>query len=163
MGGYIALTTQDWILSLKAMNAEAAVFWRKKKSFKAVQVGEPIYFLRRGSFSSNSERYIVGKGLFCKHELLSANEAWIKYNTQLGFSCEQDFNEAVFKIYKEQNPELGCLRISKVQFYETSISLMDAKIDFSPYIVSGKKISIEECNRIDSLEMEVQSGTKKTD
>lgn len=162
MGGYIALTTQDWILSLKAMKAETAVFWRKKKSFKAVQVGEPIYFLRRGSFSSNSERYIVGNGLFYKHELLPANEAWIKHSTQLGFRCEQDFNEAVFKIYKEQNPELGCLRISKVQFYETPISLMDAKIDFSPYIVSGKKISVEECNRIDSLEMEVQSGTKKT-
>ena len=163
MGGYIALTTQDWILSLKAMNAETAVFWRKKKSFKAVQVGEPIYFLRRGSFSSNSERYLVGKGLFYKHELLTANEAWIRYNVQLGFRCEKDFNEAVFKIYKEQNPELGCLQINEIQFYKVPISLMDAKVDFSPCIVSGKKISIEECNRIDVLEMEVQGGTKKTD
>lgn len=163
MGGYIALTTQDWILSLKAMNAETAVFWRKKKSFKAVQVGEPIYFLRRGSFSSNSERYLVGKGLFYKHDLLPANEAWIRYNMQLGFRCEHDFNEAVFKIYREHNPELGCLQICEVRFYEALISLMDAKIDFSPYIVSGKKISIEECNRIDDIEMEVQSGTKKND
>ncbi|MDR1769968.1 MAG: hypothetical protein LBS02_04940 [Hungatella sp.] len=93
---------------------------------------------------------------------MAATEAWKKYQAQLGFQSKQEFLDAVFKFYKEQNPELGCIQIMNVDFYETPVSLLDSKVDFSPYIVSGKKISIEECQRIDRLEMEVKSGTEET-
>jgi hypothetical protein len=45
MGGYITLTTHDWIQSIKNLNNGKAVFWCKKKNFKAVCAGEPIYFV----------------------------------------------------------------------------------------------------------------------
>lgn len=149
MSGYIALTTPEWISSVKSLGNNTAVFWRKKKSFKAVQLGESIYFLQRGTFTSNSNRYIVGSGIFADHELLLAEEAWEKYGNMLGFPEKSLFLACVKKQYKESNPQLSCLLLTGVKLFPRSISLVEANIDFSPYIVSGKKINDDDCRSIE--------------
>ena len=158
MGGFVALTTQEWISSISELTTEKAVFWRKRKTFKAICKGEPFYFLKRGHFETNNDRYIVGKGTFCELEVLPATEAWKKYGNALGYANEKSFLDVVTKMYKETNPELGCLVMEKIKMFSNPVSLAKAEIDFSPYIVSGKKISSEDCETIDRLSLEVYCG-----
>lgn len=149
MSGFIALTTPDWITSIKSTNGQTAVFWRKKRYFKALVCGERMYFLQRGSFSSNDNRYIVGSGMFLEQKQYSAEDAWDSFGELMGFPDKKLFTDSVRKMYKEKNPQLSCLILGDVKFYRKPVSLSDAHIDFSPYIVSGKTISEAECASIE--------------
>ena len=155
MSGFIALTTCEWIESLNHINSlDTMVFWRKRKSFKAIKPNEFIYFLKRGPFASNRDRFIIGRGTFIGTDLLLANEAWSKYGKFLGYNDKQSCIRAVQSTYHESNPELGCLLIHEITVYKTPVSLEQTGIDFSPYIVSGKTISDKECIAIDSAQQE---------
>lgn len=149
MGGFIALTTQEWISSIRDSGIREAVFWRKRKTFKAIGPGENFYFLQRGSVLQNDNRYIVGKGVFVKNELLRADLAWNLYGEKLGFENSGQFFKEIYNIYKEKNPELACLTLNQILFYKKPVAIVDVGVKFSPYTVSGKKISETECKCID--------------
>lgn len=151
MAGYIALTTSEWVDCIKAFHHKSAVFWRKRSVFKALQPGEPFYFLRRGKFSSNDERFLAGKGLFVDFEELEVCDAWKKYNTKLGFPSKELFDAQVKNLYNNDVHKIGCIYLSDVFFFDNECSLADCNVDFSPYIVSGKAISDEVCSKIDEL------------
>lgn len=151
MRAYIALTTPEWISAIKALEEGNAIFWRKKQSFKAIDIGEKIYFLQRGSFSSNKERFVVGSGIFSGQEMIRAEEAWEKYGLLLGLKEKELFLDSVKKMYKESNPLLSCLQLRNTKFYAVPVSLASANVDFSPYTVSGKIISEAECSAIEEL------------
>ena len=153
MSGFIALTTCEWIESLTHTNpSDTVVFWRKRKSFKAIKPSEYIYFLKRGPFVSNQDRYLIGRGKFIGTDLLLANEAWEKYGTALGFDDRNTFLCALQTMYRESNPELGCVLMKSIKLFRRPISLEEAGICFSPYIVSGKTITKEECLMIESID-----------
>ena len=150
MAGYIAITTSDWVNSVKVNGVSSAVFWCKKKSFVAISPGERFYFLERGKFTSSADRYIVGRGDFCRFELINASHAWEIYGNQLGLDSKQSFQEQIRTIYHDDSFDLGCIILDQIVFYKEKVSLAACGIDFSPYIVSGKKLDVEECRRIDS-------------
>lgn len=150
MAGYIAITTSDWIKSIKANEILYAVFWCKKKNFVALLPGEKLYFLEKGPFSSSAERFIVGAGEFCRFEKVDLAQVWDKYSFALGFDTEQDFRNQIKSIYHSDDSfDLGCIVLNHVRFYKRKLSLTECEIEFSPYIVSGKKIDSEDCNRIE--------------
>ena len=155
MAGYIAITTSDWIDSIKANGISCAVFWCKKKNFIALSPGEKFYFLEKGQFSSSADRYIVGDGEFCGFEKVDSSQAWDKYSNALGFDTEQDFRNQLKIIYHcDGSFDLGCIVLNQVRFYKKKISLAECDIEFSPYIVSGKKLDTKDCNKVESKSKE---------
>ncbi len=151
MGGFIILTSYDWLISIKKTGLNNAIFWRKKKTFKAIESNDSIYFLKRGHFSSNYDRYIVGKGTYISNDYGSAENVWERYNKATGYLTKESFMKAVYSIYKEPNPNLGCIIIKNIIVFPKGVSLAEAGISLSPYTVSGKTISQEECDLIDKL------------
>lgn len=148
MAGFIAITSEEWIDYLKSHKKDFAVFWCKKKSFKALKCGEDFYFLRRSGFKTNADRYIAGKGAFVDFKLMPVNMIWSEYGNCVGFETEEDFIGNVKKIYGEGASNLGCIILDNILFYDMPRSIKECDIDFSPYIVSGKSITDEECKRI---------------
>lgn len=154
MKGFVLLTTKEWLESIQKSDEARAVFWRKRKTFKAINIGEPIYFLQRGSLKLNKSRYVIGKGNFAGHEIMTANDVWQKYGALVGADTEEIFYENVNKMYGEHNPQLGCLIIEDLRFFDNPVSINNTKIDFSPCTVSGKIITDAECIEIDILSEE---------
>ena len=150
MKGYIGLTTKEWLNNIrKHCELNEVVFWCKKKSFKAIESGEPFFFLKRDRFTSNMERYLVGHALYSRFERTDSENAWKTYGSSLGFESEEDFNNTLEGLYREKSFELGCIVLQTPVFYETEVSLGVCGIDYSPCIVSGKIITGEECLKIE--------------
>ena len=152
MAGYVAITTENWISCIRENACKSAVFWCKKSNFKAISLGEKFYFLKKGKFSSNADRYISGYGRFVKFEKRSSESLWEAYGTAVGFPSEEEFLLQVQSIYKEDKCDLGCIILDNLTFFRRERSLQECKVDFSPYIVSGKKITDDESARIDEEE-----------
>ena len=150
MAGYIAITMSDWLDCVNSLNNGSAVFWCKKKSFKALLPGEKFYFLERGRFKSNADRYIVGRGVFSEFDRGDSKTMWGKYTTRLGFRKFEDFEAHIESVYHDSSIELGCIVLDKICFFKRKISLDECDVDFSPYIVSGKCLTSDECARIEN-------------
>lgn len=146
MKGYIGIANDDWCSHLQSSKSSCAVFWRKKNVFKALQKGEYFFFLNRKAI--DGKRYVVGRGKYDEWTLLSARDAWDKYGGALGYKEEHEFLESIKSIYKNDEVELGCIVLKEVVYFEEPVCLSDCRIDFSPYIVSGKTIDEEECARL---------------
>jgi hypothetical protein len=153
MAGFIAITSEGWIEYLKnnRKDLDFAVFWCKKKTFKALKCGEDFYFLRRSSFKSNADRFIAGKGSFVEFKTIQSNIIWSEYGNSVGFEEEEEFVNNVRKIYGKEVADLGCIVLNNLVFYEKPVSIQECGIDFSPYIVSGKTITNEECEKIKAI------------
>ena len=91
MAGFIEITSEKWIDYLKSHKKDFAVFWCKKKSFKALKCGDDFYFLRRSGLKTNADRYIAGKGAFVEFKLMPVNMIWSEYGNCVGFEKEEDF------------------------------------------------------------------------
>lgn len=150
MTGFIAITTSEWILNIKGSKKTRAVFWCKKNNFKALVKGEPFFFLQRGKFESNADRYIVGYGEYQEFHRLKYFDAWTKYGKGLGFNTRKEFEACMNSTYHGSIEDIGCILLSNIHFFDTMRSLLECDVEFSPYIVSGKKINAEECLRITS-------------
>ena len=61
---------------------------------------------------------------------------------------KEEFLKHVKKIYGEDIADLGCIVLKNLVFYEKPVSIQECGIDFSPYIVSGKTITNEDCEKI---------------
>lgn len=109
MEGYIAITMSDWLSCIRSLNITSAVFWCKKRNFKALSPGEKFYFLERGQFKSNAERYIVGSGEFSEFDKGNSEAIWKKYNNRLGFRTFDAFEAHIANIYHECSIEIGCI------------------------------------------------------
>lgn len=151
MAGYIALTTLEWMNSIKHTKTSNAIFWCKKKNFKSIFCGEPIYLLQRGSFDSNADRFLIGKGTYDGFDILCLKMAWDKYGQLLGFSSFENLKKAMIVTYKSADINLGCILLRDLNFFDAPVSLSKCNVEFSKYIVSGKKISEEDCRKIDAI------------
>ena len=158
MAGYIAITMSDWLDCIAASGNSSAVFWCKKKNFKALLPGEKFYFLERGQFRSNADRFIVGSGEFLEFKKGKSFEVWDKYTTKLGFSTLEELEEHIEAVYHNKTFEIGCIVLNNIAFFNRKISLDECGVDFSPYIVSGKCITSDECIRIEKAAKEIENG-----
>lgn len=147
--GYIGIANADWCNNLQILNLSKAVFWRKKTSFKALKEGEYFYFLNRKAV--DGVRFIVGRGKFSEYNRISPHEAWELYNQALGYLNKETFLESVRNIYKTEDVELSYIVLKDVVFFNNSVTLEECKIAFSPYIVSGKTINEDECERLNYM------------
>ena len=146
MGGYRILSSDEWCDNLREQGGGKAVFWRKRKTFKAIEHGEYIYFMsRKRAFQS---RCIVGRGIL--KESISTNpvEAWDRFGKQLGSSHKEAFINTIKKLYGTEDLMIGCLVLDKVGFLDEPISIHDFGIVYQNGTVSGKTLSEEECCRI---------------
>ena len=151
MAGYIAITSGKWIDCLKNNRTEVALFWCKKKSFKALKIGEDFFFLRRSEFKTSADRFIVGKGSFIEFKRMPSNVIWSEYGNSVGFETKDEFSENIRKTYGSDVTDLGCIILGDIIFYDRPKSIKECEIAFSPYIVSGKTISDEECKKIKAI------------
>lgn len=151
MKGFVALTTDKWCVFLKEVRATKAVFWRKRLLFRALDNGDKFYFLNRNLVQG--KRYIVGCARFEKFEIVSADVAWSVYGDALGSKDEEDVKKDIRELYKSDDIDLGCIHLSQLEFYSKPVTLEECNVYFSPYTVSGKKISASDCKNIDSRVM----------
>lgn len=149
MNGYIALSNDDWCNNLNEFGLSRIVFWRKKTAFKALKMGEYIYFLNRKAVSGN--RFIVGRGSFAGTDVLSANAAWDTYGKSVGFETKEKFLNSVEGIYKTNECQLGLIIIERPVFCSRKFTLDDCNVSFSPYIVSGKTIDEKDCQKLNEM------------
>ena len=150
MNGYIALTSSDWCYNLKKNGNKQAIFWRKRLQFKAIAPGEYYFFYSKTS--NCNARCIVGYAVYKETRIVRSLEAWKEFKTDLGSASEEDFLNAIQSFYKEADVNLGCICLDNIHFFETPVSLKDCGVEFSPYIVSGKRITREECNAIFNIQ-----------
>ena len=148
MRGYLILSSEEWCEDLKKQETDKAVFWRKRKTFKAVNPGEYIYFMSRKK--ADQSRCIVGRGLLKDSTSMSAAEAWNKYGRQLGSLERDDFINIVHRIYGTSELTIGCLVLDNVEFLDNPITIHSFGIVYQNGTVSGKTLTEEECDRINN-------------
>lgn len=146
MNGYIGIANDDWCNCLQSSKSSQAVFWRKRTVFKALEKKEYFFFLKKKAVGG--KRYIVGRGKFDEWRVLPAKSAWEEYGSSLGYQDENGFFESLQAIYRTKDVDLGCIVLREVEFFEVPVTLEKCGIAFSPYIVSGKTIDENECNRL---------------
>ena len=148
MPGYLAIANNIWCYYIKTNGLRTAVFWCKKKSFRALDVGDPFYFL--GRRLPSGERILSGKACFDSFSTMYVADAWDKYGEFLGYPDMNSFKEAVRTIYKDDDCQLGCIVLIRPVFASSDIKISECGIAFSPYTVSGRIITEEECARADA-------------
>lgn len=149
MAGYIVIPSENWYRCIKEQDISKAVFWRKRLQFKALQEGEPFYFLSRNI--EDGERYIVGKANCKDFETLTAKETWNKYSKELGASTEMELQKSIVEIYKNLDEKIWCIVLKDVMFVDEPVLLKNTKVYFPNGIVSGEKIDEDECLFINKL------------
>lgn len=146
MKGYVAITRNDWIESVRVSGKTDIVFWKKRLLFKALETGENFYFLNR--VGVNEKRVIVGKATFEKFEIAYACDAWEKYGECLG-GTKTAFSDMVKKMCGSYDSQIGCICLSNVKFFNNPILVEELSIEISPFTVSGKKLSENQCEEIE--------------
>ena len=143
--GFIAVTSDKWFDFIFSHDVRRVNFWCKKKAFKAILPGQPLFFLRKNSKGENGERKVVGFGILENFELNSCQKAWNLYEVGNGFSSYDEFNEGVKEILdKTTDDNLGCIVLNNVMFFSKPVLLSELGIGFAPAIVSGKTINSDE-------------------
>lgn len=149
MSGYLAITSSTWCEYIKENRLDRAVYWCKKKTFRALKPGEPFYFL--GYRLPSGDRLLTGKAYFDSFQVLSVAAAWNEYQNALGSDDYTDFCNRVKSIYKSDDCSLGCIVLKHPVFSSSKIGLLECGIYFSQYTVSGRIITEEECAVADSF------------
>ncbi len=147
--GFIAITSVEWFDFIFSHDLKNANFWCKKKSFKALLPGQPLFFLKKNVKGEKGERKVVGFGLFNHFEVCSAQQAWELYGLGNGFDSYSNFYKGTKGILSTDNDEaLGCIILKDITFFSEPVFLSDLNIPFASSIVSGKGISAQEVNTI---------------
>lgn len=146
MKGYLMLSSENWCRNIKDLRTDTAVFWRKRTTFKAIDIGEYVYFMT-GKLSSKG-RCIVGRGKLRETTSMNASDAWLRYGSQMGYYEKQEFTASVSMMYGLEDIPLGCLVLDNVEFLDTSIPIASYGIVYRNGTVSGKTLNEEECKRI---------------
>ncbi|MEW4286693.1 hypothetical protein [Priestia koreensis] len=142
--GYIALTDSRWCKYCREDNIKQVCIWTRKKSFKVCMIGDPIFFLEKGT------RLIQGYGIFKSFHTISLQESWNKYGISLGAA---DFPSllnilGVRPTDSNLNKDLGIIQIEMTKWFNPSFNIDDLQIDFHKAIVSGKRISSVDIQKI---------------
>ncbi|MCC8150843.1 MAG: hypothetical protein LIO96_05180 [Lachnospiraceae bacterium] len=138
-------------------NLPGLCFGERELCLRHLKKGSIFFFLKKKSIGGR--RYIVGRGKFDEWRVLSAMSAWEEYGSLLGYQDENDFFESLQAIYRTKDVDLGCIVLREVEFFEVPVTLEKCGIAFSPYIVSGKTIDENECNRLNlALEGSEKNG-----
>lgn len=147
--GFIAVTSDKWFDFIYSHDLKRVNFWCKKKAFKAILPGQPLFFLRKNSRGETGERKVVGFGILDYFELCSCQQAWDFYGLGNGFSSYSNFYEGVKEILdKDTDENLGCIILKDLTFFSKPVFLSNLNIPFQSVIVSGKKISSDEVHSI---------------
>ena len=149
MSGYLIPASGDWCKNIRLFSDSKAVFWRKRKSFKAVDCGEYIYFMRHKD--GDCSRCIVGRGRLLKSIVMSPSLAWEKYKKRLGSNSKKEFLDFINRIYKSNDLEIGCIELDDIQFLDNPVSIMTCNIEYKNGTVSGKILTDAECERVNQF------------
>lgn len=148
--GYIGITDNDWFEFISKKSIRRVNFWRKGKSFKALNKGDLFFFLKKNKHKEKGERKVVGYGVFEKFEVLSIEESWNLYGEGNGYSNISSFRNKIEQMYnlEGQNVQIGSIILDDVIIFNNPIYLSYVDIEFANSIVSGKIISKEDVNKI---------------
>jgi len=128
-------TDPDWIASLRTVNPDIQVnFWRKGVNALKLPLGSWFYFNQRRT------KYIVGRGILVGYEVMPVREAWESYGGGNGVSSleELELRAAEVLNIRGENPQIGCILLSELQFLEAGREYTVSIDDYSPNIVSAK-------------------------
>lgn len=161
--GFVGITSHQWWTYIKTKNINTLNFWCKKKSFKALNQGEPFFFLKKNGPNEFGERKIVGYATFISFEYLSIDEAWEKYTQGNGFDTIEEFKRNLPAIVNDSIAYVGCIILENYVELEHPIYLSEIGISFPNAIVSGKTINEDECNLILDIDRKAQKCNVKNE
>lgn len=140
--GFICITNSNWNKTLSSSNNSFACVWLRRKTFKAISNGNPIFFVEKKS------RLLRGYGLFNRFEVNSTKNCWEKYGIANGATNFEEFLSQLNFLNDESswNKEIGNIIIKDLKWIsqEVHIPIHDTNVNFHKAIVSGKKINSKE-------------------
>lgn len=142
MTGYIGITDKYWFKFNKTKNNKEVVFWRKAKTPIRLKEGSYFFFLVKGT------RLIEGYGKISTLGSATIEELWKKYGQTVGCSSYSELINNLEGDEKDKNEKVGFYRIEQVKYFKGGIDTKETGVDFKLNIVSGRKISQEEVQKI---------------
>jgi hypothetical protein len=141
---YVAITDPKWVNFCFPNSLNTVSIWSRKKAFKVIPKGFPIFFLEKGT------RYIKGYGYFKAFEVSTVSKSWNEYKLQNGAS---NYNEYLKMLnlpcdVNSNKKEVGNIIVEKVEWSNKKVSVDSLGVDFHKAIVSGKRIYTDEINKI---------------
>lgn len=152
--GYILISNYEWCLFLSKNITNGFVnYWKRSRRQNCYHKnGDRIYLLNK-KHRLKKNREIVGFAYFERFDLMTVNEAWIKYKKNNGYnnidSMISSLSNGSDKF--DRSSEIGCIILKDVMFLENPISLERANIRFEKYIQTGRTISSKEEIRLCEL------------
>lgn len=128
-------TDPNWIKTLRGLSPDVQVnFWRKGTNSLNIPVGSWFYFNERRT------RNIVGRGVLVGYEILTIKEAWQKFGLGNGVANLTELESRALEVLdvKGDNPEIGCIILSELQFLEFGNEYVVSHDDYAPQIVGPK-------------------------
>lgn len=128
-------TDPGWIKTLRGLSPDVQVnFWRKSTNSLNIPVGSWFYFNERRT------RNVVGRGILVGYEVLTIKDAWGKYGVGNGVTnlVELESKAAEILGITGENPEIGCIILSELQFLEHENKFVISHDDYPPQIVGPK-------------------------
>lgn len=128
-------TDPNWIKTLRTLNPDVQVnFWRKGKNALNIPLGSWFYFNERRT------RNIVGRGVLVGYEVLRIKDAWMKFGVGNGVSNYEELEQRALSILdiEGENPEVGCILLSELQFLNEGDEYVVSHADYAPQIVGPK-------------------------
>ena len=76
MKGYIGITAREWFEYLSSKdNIYEVNFWRKNtNNFRALDKGDPFFFLVKNEKNNRGERAVLGKATYERFEVMTVSE-----------------------------------------------------------------------------------------
>lgn len=138
--GFVCITNSYWNNILSSNKIQKGCIWLRKPNFKAINKGEPIFFLEKKS------RLLRGYGYFERFEVNSVKKCWEKYGISNGATSFEDFISQINFSKKEEDleKEVGSIIVNNIKWLKKDLQFQHTNVDFHNAIVSGKTINSEE-------------------
>jgi len=138
--GFICITNPSWNETLSLNNTSIVCIWLRRNIFKAVNKGEPIFFVEKKT------RLLRGYGLFERFESNPTKICWEKYGVSSGaINFETLLSQLKFTNEERSwNKEIGNIIIKDVHWCKENILIHDTGINFPKATVTGKTINSSE-------------------
>lgn len=128
-------TDPNWIKTLRGLSPDVQVnFWRKGTNALNIAFGSWFYFNERRT------RNIVGRGILVGYEVLTIKDAWGKYGVGNGVANLAELESSAAEVLgvTGENPEIGCIVLSELQFLKQGKEFVVSHDDYAPQIVGPK-------------------------
>jgi len=128
-------TDPNWIEVLRTLTPDVQVnFWRKGTNALKIPLGSFFYFNERRT------RKVVGRGILVGYEILTIEEAWLKFGVGNGVASRIELEKRASEVLDVhgENPKIGCIILSELQFLKFGYEYVVSAEDYAPQIVGPK-------------------------